>query len=159
MPSKTLFEIPIYAMTEKEFAKRWGRIKSKLSHLCDGFEDEKTKMLVLGLKHPRDVWKYNQIIGVIVISVTRSDVYFDIYKSTDTRFYADSGTKHFITYMPMRPHFYAYKMKDKKLHDEIRTRLKQIEKNYIRESMFVDYHSFNNIFDAVNIRRIMDSCE
>ena len=69
MEQKTLFEIPIYAMSEKEFNKRWDKKKAKIydMFISHGHTDKSAKSGISTLCFPRCVWKYNQIIGFIKI--------------------------------------------------------------------------------------------
>lgn len=98
MEKKTLFEIPIYSMSKKEFNRRWDKQKQKLhdTYVSHGHSEEDTQYYVSRFSFPRSLWEYNQIIGYIKISVSRHDVWFDIYCSLDKIYYADSKQKHFI---------------------------------------------------------------
>ncbi|WP_158577262.1 hypothetical protein [Roseburia sp. AM59-24XD] len=48
MEKKTLFEIPIYAMSKKEFNKRWDKQKKTLydTYISHGHSEEDTKYYV-----------------------------------------------------------------------------------------------------------------
>lgn len=154
MEQKTLFEIPIYSMSEAEFNNRWDARNKKLSE----FFGEKVNARLLASNHPENVWKYNQIIGYIVISVSKSDVWFDIYKSLDSKYYAVSKTKHFIQNMQVNGlHFGVNNENDTEIHEEIKDMLRNVEKDYIKKEMFIDYSTFSNVFDAIDIRRMMDN--
>ena len=85
MEKKTLFEIPIYSMSKKEFNRRWDKQKQKLhdTYVSHGHSEEDTQYYVSRFSFPRSLWEYNQIIGYIKISVSRHDVWFDIYCSLD----------------------------------------------------------------------------
>ena len=73
MKNKTIFEIPIYSMSEKEFNKRWKKRKTFLYNLfiSGGNTEEDSKLFVSDSCFPGCVWKYNQIIGFIRISVSK----------------------------------------------------------------------------------------
>lgn len=160
MEQKILFEIPIYAMSEKEFNKRWNKKKAELYDMfINGGNTEKdAKLYVSDSCFPRCLWKYNQIIGYIRISVSRHDVWFDVYRSLDKIYYATSKQKHFIEDMHANgTHFYVSKQSDKEIKREIREMLKDIEKEHLRKSFYVDYSTFNNIFEYINIQEIMKS--
>lgn len=81
MQEKTLFEIPIYAMSENEFNKRWNEKREKLyaDFVKHGHTDESAKQGVSSCFYPRWLWEYNQIIGYIKVSVTATDVIFDVF--------------------------------------------------------------------------------
>lgn len=160
MKQKTLFEIPIYAMSEKEFNKRWDKKKSNLYNMfvSHGQTEENAKLFVSDSCFPRCIWEYNQIIGYIKISVSRSDVWFDVYCSLDNIYYADSKRKHFIQDMHANgTHFYAADRDNEYIKENILKWLKGIENDHLKKSFFVDYSTFNNIFEYVDIKQIMKS--
>ena len=68
MEKKTLFEIPIYSMSEKEFNKRWDKQKKSLydTYISHGHSDEETRFNISNTCYPRSTWKYNQIVGYIL---------------------------------------------------------------------------------------------
>lgn len=157
MNRKVLFEIPVYSMSERAFNSRW---EKKIINYASSFGNDLNAETVKRMKdhvYPRNVWKYNNIIGYIVVSIAKRDVYVDLYKTLDKRFYATRNAKHYIQNMNLSgTHFYATDKNDKELHLEIRELVNSIEKHNIKKSMFVDYTAFDNIFDSVNIRKIME---
>lgn len=160
MEKKTLFEIPIYSMSEKEFNKRWKKRKDFLYDMFinGGNTESDAKLFVSDSCFPKCVWKYNQIIGFIRISVSRRDVWFDIYRSLDKIYYANSKNKHFIRYTPTNDtHFYVSALIDEQIKQNIRKQLKSIEKYHLKKNFYVDYSTFNNIFEYVDIAQIMKS--
>lgn len=160
MKQKTLFEIPIYAMSEKEFNKRWDKKKSKTyeEFIKHGHTEESARKGISSLYFPKCVWKYNQIIGFIQISISRCDIWFDIYLSLDKVYYADSKQKHFIQDIHTNgTHFYTSGKSDDDIKESIGEWLKAIEKDHLRDSFYVDYSTYNNIIDYVNIKQMMET--
>lgn len=158
MEQKTLFEIPIYSMSEKEFNKRWNNKKTNLynTFINSGHTDDSAKSGISAMCFPHCLWRYNQIVGFIKISVSKHDVWFDIYRSLDKIYYADSKQKHFIQDIHANgTHFYVSNPIDTEIKEAIRECLKGIEKDHLRKSFYVDYSTFNNIFDYINIEQIM----
>ncbi|MEE0682148.1 MAG: hypothetical protein ACLVML_11725 [Candidatus Gastranaerophilaceae bacterium] len=158
MQEKTLFEIPIYAMSENEFNKRWNEKREKLyaDFVKHGHTDESAKQGVSSCFYPRWLWEYNQIIGYIKVSVTATDVIFDVFCSMDKKYYIDSKQKHFIEDWHCNgTHFYAIDKSEAFIKQEIRTWLKCIEKEHLRGRFYVDYSTFNNIFDLIEINAAM----
>lgn len=160
MEKKTLFEIPIYSMSEKEFNKRWKKRKDFLYDMFikGGHSEENARLYVSDSCFPKCVWKYNQIIGFIRVSVSKHDVWFDIYRSLDNIYYADSKYKHFIQDIHANEtHFYVSNPTNENIKQNIREWLKGIEKSHLEKRFFVDYSTFNNIFENVDIAQIMKS--
>ncbi len=158
MERKILFEIPIYSMSEKEFNKRWKKRKDSLYEffINGGSTEEHAKHVVSCSCFPKCVWKYNQIIGFIQISVSKKDVWFDIYRSLDKIYYADSKSKHFIQNIHANgTHFYVFGMTNEDIKQNILKELKSIEKYHLEKKFYVDYSAFYNIFDYVDISQIM----
>lgn len=158
MEQRTLFELPIYSMSEKEFNKRWNKKKANLynSFINSGHTDDSAKLGISTICFPHCLWRYNQIVGFIKISVSKHDVWFDIYCSLDKIYYADSKQKHFIQDIHANgTHFYVSNPIDTEIKEAIRECLKGIEKDHLRKSFYVDYSTFNNIFDYINIEQIM----
>lgn len=64
MEKKTLFEIPIYSMSKKEFNRRWDKQKQKLhdTYVSHGHSEEDTQYYVSRFSFPRSLWEYNQIM-------------------------------------------------------------------------------------------------
>ncbi len=160
MKLKTLFEIPIYSMSKNEFNKRWDKKKSILYKMCvdHGQTEENANSLVSNLYFPRYLWEYNQIIGYIKISVSRNDIWFNIYRSLDNIYYADSKRKHFIqNTLSGGTHFYVAGWSNEYIKENILKWLKGIEKKHLKKTFFVDYSTFNNIFEYIDIKQIMES--
>lgn len=158
MIQKVLFEIPIYSMTEKEFNKRWEKKLQKDLERMKPSDKEKAKKQLMQLYYPQYVWRFNQIIGYIKLSVTKRDVLFNIYLAKDQRFYAVSKRKKFIE--DTRSHglrFYVGDKSDEEIKAEIYRQLKNIKNERIRRSFYIDYSVFNNIINYLNIKKIIDS--
>lgn len=162
MQKKILFEIPIYSMSENEFDKRWKKIKDYLYSIFidGGHTEDDAKFFVLQSCFPKCVWKYNQIIGYIRVSVSKHDVWLDIYRSLDKRYYAKSKHKHFIQNTPTNgTHFYVSNPTNEYIKQNIHEWLEEIEKNYLKKRFYVDYSIFNNIIEYVDIAQIMESMD
>lgn len=158
MQEKTLFEIPIYAMSENEFNARCSKKREKLytDFIKHGHTDESAKRGVSDCFYPNYLWKYNLIIGYIKVSVSAIDVIFEIFCSLDKMFRIDSKKKHFIENWHCNgTHFYAIDKSETIVKQEIRTWLKDIEEEYLQGRFYIDYSTFNNIFDFIEIKEIM----
>ena len=145
-------------MTEKEFNKRWNRKKADLydMFIAHGHTEKSAKEGVNSSCFPRSLWRYNQIIGYIQISVSRSDIWFELYRSLDRIYYADSKYRHFIQSLQTNgTHFYAADGNNEYIKNNIKEWLETIEKDYLRKSFYVDYSVFENVIDFIDISAIM----
>lgn len=156
MTEKTIFEIPIYSMKENDFEERWEKKKRTFFHEYaergHSYEDIQFHWKFLHL--PRYIWKYNQIVGCIKVSVTQQDVIFDIYCPEEKIFYADSKRKHFMK-STNGTHFYVGNRTEAEIKKEIKELLISLEKNHIHKNRYVDYTIFNNTINFLNIKEIM----
>ncbi len=160
MDGITLFELPVYTMSEEEFNKRWEKKKVELYNefISHGHTEDSARQGVRHAFYPKWIWKYNQIIGYIKISVTADDVLFDLFCSMDQRYYIDSKRKHFIEDWRLGgTHFYVANKSEDYIKQEIISWLGYMEKDHLRGRFHVDYTTFNNIFNYVPIKEIMKS--
>lgn len=160
---KTLFEIPIYSMSQAEFGRWWDRKRKELHNECirHDLSEKRAQEVVSTRYYPQWLWEYNQIIGYIRISVTKDDILFDIYGTLDKIIHKNSRTKHYIEDLSFTGlHFHTDNKSNDMIRSEILYWLKVIEKSYIQEKYrkraYVDYSTFNNTFFHVNIREIID---
>lgn len=160
MKEKTLFEIPIYSMSEIEFNNRWENIKNKhnSNFYSRNNSKEDTQNAFFNIYYPRNVWEYNQIIGYVKISVTQQDVNFKIYCTSDKRFYADTCVKHFIKdTFTIGSHFYAGSDSDETIKNNIRDWLHSFKSDSYYKRFYFDFTTYNNLIDFINIKEIMKS--
>lgn len=125
---KIIYEIPIYSMPEKEFNQRWGKEKTSLIErsISMGKSAEKASEMIYNLYYPQYVWKYNQIVGFVEISISMKDVSLNIHRTLDKRMVAVSKTKHFI--QELTPiHFPIKKMNNEELLTKIEEYLNIIQ--------------------------------
>ena len=100
---KIICEIPIYSMTEKEFKRRWDKWKEKWYERSEQIgwsieEIEEVVNSIMATEYPRNVWKYNQIVGFVEIAISLRD----IKKTLDKRIQVVGKTKYYIQDMMTR---------------------------------------------------------
>lgn len=155
---KLLFEIPVYSMSEGVFSRRWEKVKTKMQEqfVSAGHTETEAKDFVNRYTFPQCVWRYNQIVGYIRISVTSTDVVFTLFKSLDKRYGFRDAKKHFVQDINMNgTHFYAAGMSDVEIIEQIRVWLKEIKKTHLKSSFVLDYTSFENTVKFIPFREIM----
>lgn len=155
-----LFEIPIYSMKEEEYAKRcYKYIKYRASKIPSKLPPKvyKIKQEELEYKFYYDrPWKYNQIIGYIVITYKNDSIWFDEYSTMDNKIHAVSEKRHMILNMHLNgQHFnIADKTSNEEIRKEIYKWFKRIARSNVHKPHFLDKEMFllqlNNL-DFINI--------
>lgn len=80
--------------------------------------------------YPRNVWKYNQIVGLVEIAISPRDISFNVQKTLDSRIQAVGKTKHYIQDMRTNGmHFPIGEMSNGELVDQIEEYLCAIQKS------------------------------
>lgn len=159
MDGETLFEIPIYSMSEEKFKKRWAKKREQLydEFINHGHTKECAMQIVSNYYNKQWQWRYNQIIGYIRISVTKLDVLLDLYCIICDRLYVDSSKKQYIVdWCPNGMHFNILRKTNNEIKEGILCLLQSVEKVHLKGRYYVDYSTFNNIFNSINIREIIE---
>ena len=150
-----LFEIPIYSMKEEEYAKRCYKHIEKECGIPRFINENLYNYLEDKYLYKRP-WKYNQIIGYIVITYENNTIWFYEYSTMDKKIHAVSSKKHIIQNMHLNgQHFSIYdKTSNEEIRKEILKWLKRIEKSNVHKPHFLDKEMFllqlNNL-DFINI--------
>ena len=154
MESKTIFELPIYCVSKETFEAYWGK---QIAHYRETAMRDNDPYSSERIVSPQCLWKYNQIIGYITISVSREDVAFEIYRCLNKqRFSITSSRKNYIENCYCTGlHFRAVGMGNNEIRQTIQKYLCSIEKEYLPEKFVVDYSAFNNVFAHTDIAGIM----
>lgn len=159
---KTIFEIPIYSMTEKEFKHRWDKWENDLRERSDqaNHSEEETEEIVKSImsnQYPRNVWKYNQIVGFVEISISNRDIAFNVQRTLDTRIQAVGKTKHYIQDMMTNGmHFPIEKLTNSEIVSEIDTYLQSIEKG-LKKPFCLYRDTYNNIKNYIDFNALIDN--
>jgi hypothetical protein len=162
MLEKTIYELPIYSIKEKEFKKRWKekRLKLRKEAFKNYANDDDAYREIDDIYYPSYIWKYNQIIGSLKISVTKQDVLFTIYCSRAERFFAFSKVKHYIVDSQANgTHFNVQGKTNESIKLEIKDWLKYIKKVHLRRNFFVDESTIENTLNYIEIRKIIDNID
>ena len=153
---KIIFEIPIYSMSKKEFNKRWDKRKTEWieDSVRIGNSVEKAKEIIYVCYYPQYIWKYNQIVGFVEISIGLRDVVLNVQKTLDTRMVAVSKTKHFIQDLRTNGmHFPISGLHNVEIVSEIDDLLKGIQKDLPgKMCLYLDtYNRIKNHIDFMGI--------
>ena len=157
--AKIIHEIPIYSMPEKEFKRRWDRWKKDWYEKSErmGYSSEQTEEVITKLmsrQYPRNVWKYNQIVGFVEIAVTSSDVVFNVQKTFDSKIHALGKRKHYIQDMKTNGlHFPINNMTNEEIVAKVDEYLQSIQVDL--QGQFCLYlDTFNHVKHYIDYRGI-----
>lgn len=156
---KIICEVPIYSMPEKEFKRRWNNWKKKWYDKSEqlGYTPERTEetvKMIMETKYPRNVWKYNQIVGFVEIAIGSRDISFNVQKTLDSRIQAVGKTKHYIQDMMTNGmHFSIDNMMNEELVVKIDEYLDDIQKN-LQKPFCLYRETYNSVKDYIDYRGI-----
>ena len=131
MNEVTLFEIPIYSMEEKEFNRRWDKEIKKYIYTNEQYNQIRNTFF------PKNLWKYNQIIGYIVINLVKYDYGIDI---------------NFEWYQSDKK---LYRFNSNEIKNEIRELLDDLIKDECLKKRYVDLSVFEIQLKYMNIKKII----
>lgn len=158
---KELFEIPVYSMSKEMYENRCFNYieKQALETSPDNYEDFYSYLKeTYYLKRP---WKYNQIVGYVVISYWQGSIWFDEYSTFDKNIHAIGNKKHYIyNFMLNGYHFYIEnKMTNENIKEKIMMMIESIEKEVLNKTYFIDMEKFKNILKYVDLKSMIKESE
>ena len=76
MKQVRIFEVPIYSMKEDIFNNRWK------NYFQNNFSNVNKEIMesIKDVYFPMNVWKYNQIVGYITISISKNERTLQLWK-------------------------------------------------------------------------------
>lgn len=161
MEEKIVAAIPIYSTSKKIFEERWDSFfeKSFYKSSWKEFEKEEYFSQMKHLFFPRQLWKYNRIIGYIEIIVSPSDIIFELYLCVDKkRFHFQSRNKDFIRFSPtIGLHFPIMDKNNEEIKEEIGKYLKMIEKDFIPKNRYIDYSVYDIFIQYFDLRAFINN--
>lgn len=161
---KIVYEIPIYSMPKNEFKRRWDNWKKKWYERSEqmGYTTEETEEVInsiMATQYPRNIWKYNQIVGFVEIAVNHRDVSFNVQKTLDTRIRAVGKTKHYIQDMITNGmYFMIGNMTNDRIIVEIDDCLDSIQKN-LSKPFCLYRDTYDNVKRYIDFRTLMQTIE
>ena len=154
-----MFEIPIYSMTETEYKKRCYKYIDKNASMTKQGNYELFYSHLENSYYKMRPWKYNQIVGYIIISFKDNSIWFDEYCTLDKKIRAIADVKHIIQNMMLNGyHFYLRTdMKDSEIKNEIIRWIENIEKYIIKKPLYLDKNTFLLQLDCIDIKKMIGS--
>lgn len=158
MERTTIFTLPVYALSRKALD---GKVEKKIDRIrksmCEGCDEDITRMVIEREVFPYKCWKYNHIVGYIEVSAGLNDVYFNLYLPYKKKRYTwDSGQKWLLT---NEGHDYAhFRVYDddstEAIFDKIRDYLAEAIKMF-PQRCYVDLESFHVGEKYLDIKRLL----
>ena len=153
-----ILEIPIYSMKKKEFNERWeNHIKEMVSqtNIENRKEFEKNYRNYYIVERQ---WKYNQIIGFLVIYYENGTVWFDEYCTMDKNIRFKSNKKHFIQNLNLGGyHFWiSNEMTNKSIQEEIIHWITSFEEEVMDKKYFLDKDKYLKIIKHLDIKKMIN---
>ena len=161
-----IFEIPIYGISEARFNKKWSKkaddfINTSYTLIgCQNIESEKKRLRGIFKQYEERPYRYNQIVGCLVVSIDRSDINLSLYLS-DVQYRYDAKRTERLIKKRMRSgdHSYIGNLKsNSELAMEIKKyvnfeveNLKRYHKNY-----FLDTTAFDAIINHIDLLSIIN---
>lgn len=159
MKELKMFEIPIYSMTEEEYKKRCYKYITEYANKTITNNYESFYNYLENLYYKNRPWKYNQIVGYIIISFKDNSIWLDVYCTFDKRIRAIGNAKHIIKNIMLNGHHFYLRnnMDDSEIKNEIIKWLESIEKNIINKPFWLDKDMFLLQLDCIDIKKMIGS--
>lgn len=153
MENKIVFEISVYYCTKENHFLRWNKYYNNLKNYLE--EHPNLGDIVIHEKIRNNSlmqWKYNRIIGEIIISINYSSVVFEIYKSTYQRYCYNSNKRWNLVSFPINNSivYIAGCKTNVEIRNKIDVKLKEIIKENFKKQQFVDLECYNNLIDKID---------
>ena len=152
-----LFEIPIYSMKRVEYEKRCFNYINKHANETSQGNYKNFYTYLENIYYRKRPWKYNQVVGYIVISYRDSSIWFDKFCTPDKKIHAIADKKHIIQNMQLNGyHFYlSKKMNNEDVRKEIINWVGSIEKYVLNKPFFLDKEMFLLQLEFIDIKRMI----
>jgi len=153
---KVICDIPIYGVSQEYYNEYWCKKVSEYNN--ESIIDESVRMHNNRMREiilRNAIWKYNQIVGYIRVSVGAQDINFEDFYSFK-RYKRDSNAKHLIEFNGDF-HFYIGSMKTNaeilsNIKEYLRLHIGDIQKSHPK--FYVDTSVFDNIIDHIDFIEI-----
>jgi hypothetical protein len=142
-------EIPIYGTDYETFHQKWERNIQKTvdEWIATGWERSSADIACRRHAFPQTVWQYAQVVGFLTISVSHTDVSFEVYAPVNERYrYNRKSRLDIQCWHTNGLHFpLSFPIVNKALRDEIYTWINVIKKDFLSQ-----YYLDLSVFDAIS---------
>ena len=162
---KKIFEIPLYAIDEKELKKRVAQYLKKNNEFynCTETNEEIIKNTVLREIYPKNVWNYNHIIGYIVVYIKKNEIIFQRYSPYKEvkRYVWNTDRKKYLcdsllngARIPI-----SKTMTNGEISDRISCFIDRIAGDVLNRNQVMDKSAFVNIYKYIDYRQLLNEME
>ena len=152
---RKLFDIPIYSTSEKKFNIKWSNYDKKIKKELFVNNPETYDSHIELFPDSIRKWKYNQIIGYIVVSYMDNSIWFDLYLTSKKKIIFSSNKKNIIENMLIGGYHFQIMNNDtnEDIIDRIKLYIRIIKKEYLK-NRYLDLEVFHNIIKIIDFKKI-----
>lgn len=147
---KKLFEIPVYALDAFKLNIRTTKRIADLKELFSHSDPDKTALAIDRETLPMRSWDYNHIIGYIRISVSKTDILFEVFLPVPIpkRYVWNTSKKLYVQNICANgTHIYWVSLKT---NEEFREAVSNMLVQVITDHIPARFHVDREAFDAIN---------
>ena len=143
--------IPIYSMSEEKYIYKENRKKNLLLLKCS--EPYKS---TISENLPIIPWRFNQIVGYIVISYFDHSFWAKLFKN-QKKYYVDSSRKPIIypSYLNGTHFHISNGMSDDNVKLKIVELINEIKRKYIKKNWYIDFETLKLKLELINFEKIL----
>lgn len=161
----TIFDIPIYSMSECSYEKRISRLCEGQSRKCAQSEDDflALRYHYISSMKSDSPWRYNQIVGALRITITNDEnIELRLFFIDKQRIKYFSKTKHiiknrYISDLRIKNVLTKYRT-DRELKNKLNDLIEHAIKTYVNNDShkyFVDTEIYDNLLKHINLRKLV----
>ena len=158
-----LFEIPIYALSEKTLFERYQNYSDICEKKNPHTDSDTCKRCIEIETFPQRLWQHNHVIGYIDISFDRQEVVFDVflpYPEVKRYDWRSKRKIHVRNIGANGTHFYIdSRMKNSDIQMKITDMLNRVIADHIPKKYYIDRTAFDMLHEHTDYRSIFDSIE
>ncbi len=153
-----ILEIPIYSMKENDFDKKWEKHINKIVKQANRENREEFEKYYRNFYIVERQWKYNQIIGFLVVYYEQGTIWFDEYCTMDKKIRVKSYKKHFMQNLNLGGyHFWISKeMTNEDIRRELIYWIDSFEKEVMNKKYFLDKDKYFNNIKYLDIKKMIN---
>lgn len=159
---KRILEIPIYSLKNEELNKKIKKREDKefKDYKC-GINDNKTQEYLKNKYVDYNNWRYNYIIGYIVVIITENGIEFKYYKDKRKRYNICTNKKYYIINQYMGSNNIRIKdelntLSNLDIADKVEEKIKEIKKDMFEAKYYLDLEVFDNIIKLINFKNFWE---